>query len=192
MRLHIILVSVHQKSVTYTKCQPAITQSVSMYSIMCARVVTSLVTVWGHIVLSEQGRIYKKKCNKVVCAIVHKFAYIKTIECNNVVSSNSIGFCVFILELCKKIRPCCTEQHPQGRNYDTTLFHWCNDIENSRESHKRVGVKHECVKYISHAPAGTPKIRYFETMHIKLWSVVSKSIGLEYYTVGLGYYTSYL
>ena len=33
----------------------------------------------------------KKKCNKVVCAIVHKFAYIKTIECNNVVSS-SIGF----------------------------------------------------------------------------------------------------
>ena len=32
-----------------------------------------------------------KKCNKVVRATVHKFAYIKTIECNNVVSS-SIGF----------------------------------------------------------------------------------------------------
>ena len=36
-------------------------------------------------------RSYLKKCNKVVCAGVHKFACIKIIECNNVVSS-SIGF----------------------------------------------------------------------------------------------------
>ena len=38
-------------------------------------------------------------------------------------------FCVFILELCKKIQPCCIEQNScmqQGRNYDTTLLHWCN------------------------------------------------------------------
>ena len=76
-----------------------------------------------------------KKSNKVVCAIVHKFAYIKTIECNNVLSS-SIGFaCSFWnsvkrydlvalskIHVCNKvvtmIRPCCTEQNPglqQGR-----------------------------------------------------------------------------
>ena len=30
------------------------------------------------------------QCNMVVCAIMHEFAYIKTIECDNVVSS--IGF----------------------------------------------------------------------------------------------------
>ena len=36
------------------------------------------------------NKVISKKYIKVACAIVHKFAYIKTIECNNVVSS-SIG-----------------------------------------------------------------------------------------------------
>ena len=38
---------------------------------------------------------------------------------------------MFILELCKKIRPCCTQRNPclqQGRNYDTTLLHWCDEL----------------------------------------------------------------
>ena len=53
---------------------------------------SSLVKWFILSVLNVLSRSYlKKKCNKVVCAIMHKFAYIKTIECNNVVSS-SIGF----------------------------------------------------------------------------------------------------
>ena len=97
---------------------------------------TNVVTVYNHVLvqcfiyrsyLKNETRSYlKKKCNKVVCAIVHKFAYIKTIECNNAVSS-STGFACSSW----KIRPCCTEWNPwlqQGRNYDTTLLQWCDDI----------------------------------------------------------------
>ena len=73
------------------------------------------------IISSCQNKVVSiKKCNKVVCAIVHTFAYVKTIECNNGVSSSIGSACSSSLELCKKIRHLCTEQNPclqQGRNY---------------------------------------------------------------------------
>ena len=70
----------------------------------------------------------KTKCNKVVCATVHKFAYIKTIEPNNVVSS-SIGFTCsswnsvkrYDLVALSEIRVC-NKVISQGRNCDTTLL----------------------------------------------------------------------
>ena len=91
------------------------------------------------------NKVVSKKYNRVVCAIVHKFAYIKTIECNNVVYF-SIGFACsswnFVkrydlvvlskIHVCNKvvtmIQHCCTDatlcslQHPPPPSPDTKDF----------------------------------------------------------------------
>ena len=83
------------------------------------------------VVYKKCNKVVSKKCNKVVCAIVHKFANIKTIECNNIVSS-SIGFACsswnsvkrYDLVALSKINVC----NKVVKFYDTTLLHWCDEI----------------------------------------------------------------
>ena len=101
----------------------------------------------GRIYIMQQGRIYIMQQGRM-----HKCAYIKTIECNNVLSS-SIGFAhsswnfvkrydldaLSKIHVCNKvvtmIRSSCTEHNPclqQGRNYDTTLLHWAKPTSATR------------------------------------------------------------